>query len=121
MSKKAKARISLNQTYAHHKSIKSENHSSTVRRAPASLEKKSISSANLSSSPKNESSQIMTSDKELQVLAKVKWNSMQTDLKSALGSWNDLDQTKATKSPEEEQLDKVKSLIEDLKLKLNDF
>ncbi|MFN3454882.1 MAG: hypothetical protein ACK41T_07985 [Pseudobdellovibrio sp.] len=121
MSKKAKARIGLNNSFAQHKGIKGESTSSTVRRAPASLEKKSISSANHSSSPKNESSQIMTSDKELQILAKVKWNSMQTDLKSALGSWNDLDQTKVTKSPEEEQFDKVKSLIEDLKLKLNDF
>ncbi|MCM2352458.1 MAG: hypothetical protein NDI63_02500 [Pseudobdellovibrio sp.] len=58
---------------------------------------------------------------ELQGLAKVKWSSMATDLKSAMGSWSDLDQKPAAKSPEEEQLDKVKSLIEDLKLKLNDF
>lgn len=58
---------------------------------------------------------------ELQGLAKVKWSSMQTDLKSAMGSWSDLDQKPTAKSPEEEQLDKVKSLIEDLKLKLNDF
>ena len=58
---------------------------------------------------------------ELQGLAKVKWSSISTDLKSAMGSWSDLDQKPAAKSPEEEQLDKVKSLIEDLKLKLNDF
>ncbi|WP_409479965.1 hypothetical protein [Pseudobdellovibrio sp. HCB154] len=58
---------------------------------------------------------------ELQSLAKVKWSSMSTNLKSAMGSWSDLDQKPAAKSPEEEQLDKVKSLIEDLKLKLNDF
>ena len=58
---------------------------------------------------------------ELQGLAKVKWSSMSTDLQSAMGSWSDLDQKPAAKSPEEEQLDKVKSLIEDLKLKLNDF
>lgn len=58
---------------------------------------------------------------ELQGLAKVKWSSMQTDLKSALGSWSDLDQQSTVKSPEEEQLDKVKTLIEDLKQKLNDF
>lgn len=58
---------------------------------------------------------------ELQGLAKVKWSSMQTDLQSAMGSWSDLDQKPTAKSPEEEQLDKVKSLIEDLKLKLNDF
>ena len=57
----------------------------------------------------------------LQGLAKVKWSSMSSDLKSAMGSWSDLDQKPAAKSPEEEQLDKVKSLIEDLKLKLNDF
>ena len=57
----------------------------------------------------------------LQGLAKVKWSSMSTDLKSAMGSWSDLDQKPKAKSPEEEQLEKVKSLIEDLKLKLNDF
>ena len=54
-------------------------------------------------------------------LAKAKWSYMQTDLKSALGSWDTLDNDKPAKSPEEEQLDKVKTLIEDLKLKLNDF
>lgn len=58
---------------------------------------------------------------DLQDLAKVKWSSLQTDLKSALGSWSDLDGAPETKSLEEEQLDKVKTLIEDLKLKLNDF
>jgi cation transport regulator ChaB len=58
---------------------------------------------------------------ELQGLAKVKWSSMQTDLKSALGSWSDFEQQETVKTPEEEQLDKVKTLIEDLKQKLNDF
>jgi hypothetical protein len=58
---------------------------------------------------------------DLQGLAKVKWGAMQTDLKSALGSWSDLDQNAQNKSPEEEQLDKVKTLIENLKQKLNDF
>lgn len=57
---------------------------------------------------------------DLNTLAKVKWGYMQTDLKSALGSWSELD-TSASKSPEEEQLDKVKTLIENLKQKLNDF
>lgn len=58
---------------------------------------------------------------ELHGLAKVKWSSLSSELKFAMGSWSDLDQKPAAKSPEEEQLDKVKSLIEDLKLKLNDF
>lgn len=58
---------------------------------------------------------------DLQGLAKVKWSSLQTDLKSALGSWSDNDHDEAAKSPEQQQLDKVKSLIEDLKQKLNDF
>lgn len=58
---------------------------------------------------------------DLNSLAKVKWNSMQTDLRSALGTWSDLDHTAVAKSSEEEQLDKVKTLIENLKLKLNDF
>lgn len=58
---------------------------------------------------------------ELNSLAKVKWSSLQTDLKSAMGDWSELDQQPAAKSPEEEQFEKVKTLIEDLKLKLNDF
>lgn len=58
---------------------------------------------------------------DLQGLAQVKWSSLTTDLKSALGSWSDNDQKEELKSPEEQQLDKVKSLIEDLKQKLNDF
>lgn len=83
------------------------------------------SALNSAASSKNKN--IKESDKkplnpsELQGLAKVKWSSLQTDLKSALGDWSDLGQKTTAKSPEEEQLDKVKSLIEDLKLKLNDF
>ena len=57
---------------------------------------------------------------ELDQLAKVKWNSLQSDLANALGSWNDLSEIK-DKSPEEKQLEKVKTLIEDLKSKLNEF
>lgn len=72
-----------------------------------------------STSAKSTASSLNASD--LHGLAKVKWSSLQTDLKSALGSWSDLDQKTIAKSPEEEQLDKVKTLIEDLKLKLNDF
>lgn len=58
---------------------------------------------------------------ELNSLAKVKWSSMTTDLKSAMGTWAETEQNKAAKSPEEEQLDKVRSLIEDLKDRLNEF
>lgn len=58
---------------------------------------------------------------DLQGLAKVKWSSLQTDLQSAMGSWSDIDHDKAAKSPEQEQLDKVRSLIEDLKERLNEF
>lgn len=58
---------------------------------------------------------------DLQGLAKVKWSSLQTDLQSAMGSWSDNDHDKAAKSPEQAQLDKVRSLIEDLKERLNEF
>ena len=58
---------------------------------------------------------------DLNGLAKVKWSSLTTDLKSALGSWSENDQKEDQKSPEEEQLDKVRSLIEDLKERLNEF
>lgn len=54
-------------------------------------------------------------------LAQVKWTSLQTDLRSALGAWNEFPTENKVKSPEEDQLDKVKNLIENLKQKLNDF
>ncbi|MES2803416.1 MAG: hypothetical protein V4654_13055 [Bdellovibrionota bacterium] len=58
---------------------------------------------------------------DLQGLAKVKWSLLQTDLQSAMGSWSDSDHDKVAKSPEQEQLEKVRSLIEDLKERLNEF
>lgn len=73
------------------------------------------------SAPAEENDKKPLNASELENLARLKWSSLQTDLKSALGSWSDFDQAEIVKSPEQEHLDKVKTLIEDLKQKLNDF
>lgn len=54
-------------------------------------------------------------------LKDLKWRSLQTDLKSALSEWSDLNTEELKKTPEELQLDKVKSMIENIKEKLNQF
>ena len=54
-------------------------------------------------------------------LKNIKWKTIQTDLKSAMNDWSVLDTKEVPKSHEEEQLDKVKSIIENIKEKLNQF
>ena len=54
-------------------------------------------------------------------LKNLKWKSIQTDLKSALSDWSESAQNDQKKTPEEVQLDKVKSMIENIKEKLNQF
>lgn len=51
----------------------------------------------------------------------LKWKTIQTDLKSALSEWSDLESEVMQKTPEEIQLEKVKSMIENIKEKLNQF
>lgn len=50
-----------------------------------------------------------------------KWKTIQIDLKSALNEWSDLESEVMQKTPEEIQLEKVKSIIENIKEKLNQF
>ncbi len=59
-----------------------------------------------------------SSDKSIKNL---KWKTIQTDLKSALNEWSDLESEVLQKTPEEIQLEKVKSMIENIKEKLNQF
>lgn len=54
-------------------------------------------------------------------LKNLKWKSIQSDLKSALSEWSDFDSQGLQKTPEELQLEKVKSIIENIKEKLNQF
>ncbi len=54
-------------------------------------------------------------------LKKTKWQSIQTDLNSALSEWAAYENAETQKTPEELQLDKVKSMIENIKEKLNQF
>lgn len=83
--------------------------------------KKSKSKRTAKSSAAKNANQKALNPTDLQGLAKVKWSSLQTDLKSAMGTWSDNDHDKVAKSPEQQQLDKVRSLIEDLKERLNEF
>ncbi len=54
--------------------------------------------------------------------SKVKrWSFIQNDLEKALDTWEELEKTQATMSPEEEQLEKIKTIIGQLKDKLNQF
>jgi hypothetical protein len=56
-----------------------------------------------------------------QNLKNLKWKSIQTDLQSALSEWSDFESDHLQKTPEELQLEKVKSMIENIKQKLNQF
>lgn len=85
-----------------------------------SNKKTKTKSSTAKSSPTAKKSAVLNPT-ELNSLAKVKWSSMSTDLQSAMGSWAENEQKSAAKSPEEEQLDKVRTLIEDLKDRLNEF
>jgi hypothetical protein len=50
-----------------------------------------------------------------------RWSFIQNDLEKALNSWRELEQTATGLSPEEEQLAQIKSIISDLKKKLEEF
>ncbi|WP_413288226.1 hypothetical protein [Bdellovibrio sp. HCB337] len=52
----------------------------------------------------------------------VRWNNINSDLKSALDTWTTLTDQLANKiSPEEEQLREIKNILGTLKDKLNEF
>lgn len=51
--------------------------------------------------------------------AKVRWSYIQADLDNAASEWSK--PTAPVKTPDEEQLEKVKNIIENLKDKLNEF
>lgn len=50
-----------------------------------------------------------------------RWSKIKTDLSTVLTEWNSLEQNSPTLSAEEQQLEKVKTMIHDLKDKLNEF
>lgn len=53
--------------------------------------------------------------------AKVRWSYIQSDLDNAAAEWTVDNNAAPVKTPDEEQLEKVKNIIEDLKEKLNEF
>jgi len=50
-----------------------------------------------------------------------RWSYIQNDLEQALGTWDELEKTEKRLSPEEEQFEKIKSIIGELKDKLDEF
>lgn len=50
-----------------------------------------------------------------------RWSFIQNDLEKALDHWDDLETQQPSQSPEEEQLEKIKTIIGQLKDKLNQF
>ena len=52
---------------------------------------------------------------------KTQWNSLQSELQSAVNDWSLMSEKMNEISPEEEQIIKVKNLIHDLKAKLKEF
>lgn len=52
---------------------------------------------------------------------KTRWSFIQSDLKDALNTWEVLEKSDLGPSPEEEQLQKIKSIIGQLKEKLEQF
>ncbi len=50
-----------------------------------------------------------------------RWSFIQNDLTDALNAWQELEKTEVALSPEEEQLVKIKSIIGQLREKLEQF
>jgi hypothetical protein len=52
---------------------------------------------------------------------KDRWSFIQNDLETAMNTWQELEKAKVVPSPEEEQLVKIKTIIGQLKEKLEQF
>ena len=52
---------------------------------------------------------------------KKRWSLIQNDLNEALNAWKELEKSEVTLSPEEEQFEKIKSIISQLQRKLEQF
>ncbi|MBC7741998.1 MAG: hypothetical protein H7061_07370 [Bdellovibrionaceae bacterium] len=50
-----------------------------------------------------------------------RWTFIQNDLESALEAWDELEKSQTVLSPEEEQFEKIKTIIGQLKDKLSQF
>lgn len=50
-----------------------------------------------------------------------RWSFIQSDLEKALDTWQELEKTQAKLSPEEEQFEKIKTIIGQLKCKIEQF
>lgn len=62
-----------------------------------------------------------TSDSKNESNKETRWSFIQSDLNDALNTWSELEKADLGLSPEEEQLQKIKSIIGQLKEKLEQF
>ncbi len=58
---------------------------------------------------------------ESNTYARARWSFIQSDLDQAANEWIAAEKAAPVKTPEEQQLEKVKNIIENLKEKLNEF
>ncbi len=73
-------------------------------------------------SPQNESETSEKTTTQVKNLSKKSLFNLNSDLRSALDTWEVLtEEVSAKVSPQEEQLDEVKKLLKDLKKKLSEF
>ena len=80
---------------------------------------KKMSNSN-DSAPKQKPSQQDTPT-EVSPSKSKRWSFIQSDLEKALDTWQELEKNEAKLSPEEEQLQKIKTIIGQLKEKLEQF
>lgn len=73
------------------------------------------------SSGKNNKNDTLAPSGAGNVKAKQRWSFIQSDLSSALNEWKELEKAECGPSPEEKQLNEIKSIITQLKEKLEQF
>lgn len=62
-----------------------------------------------------------STDSATPVTKPARWSFIQNDLEKALGTWQELEKNQATQSPEEQQFEQIKTIISQLKDKLDQF
>lgn len=71
--------------------------------------------------PKSLKKKDMAKPPKTEATARARWSFIQSDLDHAASEWLTVEPAAPVKTPDEEQLEKVKNIIEDLKEKLNEF
>lgn len=83
--------------------------------------KKAVAPAKNKAAATNKSDPALQTSKKPTSNKDIRWSYIQNDLTSMASEWTNLDTKPLAKSLEEEQLEKVKTMISNLKDKLNEF